>query len=209
MLKIKIDNLYKSFGDKIIFNNFSTVFSSDRLNFIMSESGSGKTTLINILLGLLKADKGTICLIYEDKEQIVKDISSQKVAVVFQENRLCEDFSALSNIQLIQNPKNILLSTDILSSLGLSQCLHQKVSSLSGGQKRRLAIARALASDFDILILDEPFQGLDMDNKLNTVRCIKDFIADKLLIIITHDTKEVEMFSDSGDVSGVNLINIK
>ena len=208
MLKIKIENLYKSFGDKIVLNNFSTTFTSDKLNFIMSESGSGKTTLINILLGFIRADRGCIRLISEDAELIVDNISSRKVAVVFQENRLCEDFSVISNVSLVQKPKKNSLSKDILSYLGLSQYLHQKTGTLSGGQKRRLAIARALASDFDILILDEPFQGLDMDNKINTVNCIKNFIENKLLIVISHDKNELEIFAAEPKSLKVNLINI-
>ena len=109
---------------------------------------------------------------------------------------------------MVQKPKKNSLSKDILSYLGLSQYLHQKTGTLSGGQKRRLAIARALASDFDILILDEPFQGLDMDNKINTVNCIKNFIENKLLIVISHDKNELEIFAAEPKSLKVNLINI-
>ena len=116
---------------------------------LMGPSGIGKTTLLLLLLGLVSPDSGEITGLPE------------KVSVIFQEDRLCEDFSALSNVAMVLPRGGEETASALLKALGLEEAMRQPVHTLSGGMKRRVAIARGLAADSPLLLMDEPFKGLD------------------------------------------------
>ena len=97
----------------------------------------------------------------------------------------------MQNIELVGGDKE--KAKEILSVLGISETENLYPSSLSGGMKRRAAIARALSTEFDLLILDEPFNGIDEKNLKSACDCIKKFTADKTVILITHNPEEAEL----------------
>lgn len=147
----------------------------------MAPSGMGKTTLFRLLLGLETADQG--------------NIQTASAGAVFQENRLIESLSPIENVRLALPP---LPKSDtraelfsILSSLLPAESLTRPVSTLSGGMKRRCALARALLSPSEILILDEPFTGLDEDTKKQAVLFIETWQKGRPLLFSTHDPKDV------------------
>ncbi len=177
MLKIK--NLSFSFGKKLVINNFSLNIKKGEKIWLSGPSGCGKTTLINLILGLLKADNGEIV------------VSTTKPSVVFQENRLLPYYTVMQNIELVGGDKE--KGKKILSALGISETQNAYPASLSGGMKRRAAIARALSVPFDLLILDEPFNGIDENNLMLTINCIKEFAQDKTIILITHNPEEAAL----------------
>lgn len=187
MNDIIINNISKSFGEKAVLSNFSESIPLGQTTVIMGESGCGKTTLINIIMGLEKADSGEILGVPD------------KISAVFQEDCLCEDFSAISNIKAVTGKK--ISKEDIssaLQALGLSSNdLRIPVRELSGGMKRRVAIARALLAESDILIMDEPFKGLDFETRSAVIKFILNSIDQnkKTLIVITHSPKEAELLS--------------
>ncbi len=154
MSDIKISNLNKSFGDKTVLRNLRAVFPCGRITCIMGSSGCGKTTLLNILMGLMSADSGEITGI------------PGRVSAVFQEDRLCEGFTAVSNIRAVTG-KNVPIAEieKHLTDLGLADSMYKPVIKLSGGMKRRVAIARAILYDPELIILDEAFKGLDAATK--------------------------------------------
>lgn len=183
MADIIVSKLNKSFGDKAVLRDFSAVFKAGETTCIMGRSGCGKTTLLNILMGFLRQDSGSI-----------KGLPTN-MAAVFQENRLLEEFSCTANL-LFAAPKaddETILSC--LASVGLAEVRNQPVSKLSGGMKRRVAIARALIVDVPLLILDEPFKGLDSDTRSIVAESIKAQTKGKTLIMVTHDEDELSLMN--------------
>ena len=149
----------------------------------MGASGVGKTTLIKILMGLVQADDGKVI-----------GINNKKISVVFQEDSLCENLSVLLNIKLVcENISNLEIEKS-LELLDLKDCMHKRVRELSGGMKRRIAIIRALLYDFDLLIMDEPFKGLDKETKIKVMDFVISKLENKSAIIITHDMDEIMYF---------------
>jgi len=185
MSDIIVDNLSKSFGEKVVLSGFSALFEKGKVTAIMGDSGCGKTTLLRIIAGLEVADSGTA------------NTNDSKISFVFQENRLCEDFTAISNIKMLtgKTVADVKIIND-LTSLGLGDSLTSPVKELSGGMKRRVAILRALSVDFDLLIMDEPFKGLDKELKTTVIDFVKSKTNGKTVIFVTHDLSETENFAD-------------
>ena len=151
----------------------------------MGESGCGKTTLLKILMGVEKPDFGVL-----EREK------NLRISAVFQQPRLCPWLTALQNVLLIKekSPLHPQQAKDLLIGLGFTpQDCHQKIDCLSGGQQRRIAIARALFAHFDILLLDEPFQGLDWKNLQIAVQLVSEYTQNKMLIMVTHHQQEAEL----------------
>ena len=180
-MDITIKGLYKSFGKKKVLNNLSLVIPEGKTTVFMGRSGSGKTTLMNILLGLMKADSGSVEGVPEKK------------AAVFQEDRLLEGFDVYANIRFVSDFSEEAIK-DRLERIGIGNELHTKVSLLSGGMLRRAAIIRALCSDFELLVLDEPFKGLDGDTKIKTMEYVRSETAGKTVLLVTHDREEALFF---------------
>jgi len=181
-MNIKVTDLKKSYGEKLIFDGLNLEFQEHAVNCVMGRSGCGKTTLINIIMGIDKDFKGTI--------EGVPD----HMGVVFQENRLCEDFSVMSNIKLVCE-KNIS-GEEIIKNLdlvGLGDNIHTPVKELSGGMKRRVALVRAVLSKGELLILDEPFKGLDDDTREDVTKYLLEGKNKRTVIMVTHDPEEVKM----------------
>ena len=164
---------------KYVLKNLNTVIPAGKVTAIMGESGSGKTTLLNILLGLLKKDSGEITGVPDKK------------AAVFQEDRLFENFTSLENVLAVcQDEERI---KKCFAELLIPEAYAEAVSKLSGGQKRRVAIARAILSDYELLILDEPFKGLDEATRKVVAEEILKYNAGRTVIMVTHDTYEAEL----------------
>ncbi|NLK69660.1 MAG: ABC transporter ATP-binding protein [Clostridiaceae bacterium] len=183
-MDIIVSNLSKGFGAKHVLTDFSAIFPEHEVTCLMGPSGCGKTTLLNILMGFLHQDSGTVSGIPKNK------------SAVFQEDRLCESFNAVSNVRLVCNRK--VENKKIISHLeriGLIGSLNQPVSELSGGMKRRVAIVRAVLANSDVIFLDEPFKGLDVDTKKDVMQYIKSNKQDRTVIMVTHSIDEVEFMN--------------
>ncbi len=176
---LKINDLTFSYGDKKIFSDFSLEIKNGEKIWLSGPSGCGKTTLIKLILGLLKAQSGKI-----NKGNITP-------SVVFQENRLFPFYTVMQNIELVGGDKQ--KAKEILAFLGITDTENAYPSSLSGGMKRRVAIARALSVPFDLLILDEAFNGIDENNTQSACDCIKKFTEGKTVILITHNPDEAKL----------------
>ncbi len=184
---IRLKDIYKKYDNKDIISGLNLEIEPNKTTVIMGISGSGKTTLANILLGLREVDSGEI-----------EGLDNKKISAVFQEDRLSEQLSAIYNVKLAL--KKDVKDSEIIKKfqeVGMDHnLLNKPVISLSGGQKRRVAVVRAMMTEADFYCLDEPFKGLDHETKISTMRYVADNIKDKTAIIITHST-EVARFFDA------------
>ncbi|MBE6969597.1 MAG: ATP-binding cassette domain-containing protein [Ruminococcaceae bacterium] len=168
---MKLRNVYKSYGNIAVLKNLSLDFAPGGRYQIGGPSGCGKTTLLRLLMGLERPDAGEI----EAKERI---------AAVFQENRLCPWLTAEENIRLVA-PK--ARAADCLAALGLP--LDQRpVSEYSGGMQRRVALARALLAESEVLLLDEPFTGLDEENRDRAIAAIDRWAGERTILFVSHES---------------------
>lgn len=180
---IRVDNVSKSYGDKRVLSNVSCEFEDGKIYCIMGESGVGKTTLIRLIMGLEKPDEGYIS-------------SSKQFAAAFQEDRLLEDRDAVDNVMFVLKnggSKSREQTEQYLSELLPEDRLHIHVDSLSGGMRRRVAVARAMLSDRSTVILDEPFTGIDDETKRNVIHFIKKWQNNRTVIVVTHSYTDSEM----------------
>ncbi|MBO5374283.1 MAG: ATP-binding cassette domain-containing protein [Clostridia bacterium] len=185
---MKINNLYKAFEEKIIFNDFSIEIPDGKITFIIGESGCGKTTLLRILAGLDSSFSGQI------------DSSSSRISCVFQEPRLFPAISVLQNIELVEKG-NSLPTNEILKLVELDTEENQYPDSLSGGMKMRLSLARALYYNGDMFLMDEPFSALDENMKARIIPKVLSLLKGKTVIIVSHDMEDVNSYAD-------NIINL-
>ena len=165
-------------------------------------SGTGKTTLFRILMGLEKADEGDIIWNVGSGAGTETDTDasrSLRISAVFQEDRLCPSFSPLENVMMVQKKHASEISgisrDEILTAMCRllpEECLNRPVSTLSGGMKRRTAILRALLTRSDLLLMDEPFTGLDEGTKDEVIKFLKEYRQDRFLLISTHQKEDVE-----------------
>lgn len=179
---ILIEHISKSYGETVVFRDFSARLPLGETSVITGVSGSGKTTLLRLILGLEMPDEGAITGV------------PARRAAVFQEDRLCPQLTALENVLLIAGRKREREARDMLARLGLGKSLAVPAAELSGGMRRRCALARALCAEFDLLALDEPFKGLDEANRRAAMDAVHALPGDKTVLLVTHDAVEAEFF---------------
>lgn len=180
---ISIENLSKAYDSQYVLKELSLKLLAGNTYCLMAPSGAGKTTLFRILLGLETPDSGNI-----------SGLSGLRLSAVFQEDRLLEGYTALQNIRFVTGRRYPVSELSaILSRLLPADSLDKPVREYSGGMKRRTAILRALLAPSDMIIMDEPFTGLDHDTRLAAVRIIKEYTKGKLLLISTHAEEDVAL----------------
>ena len=198
---LKLTNISKTFeaSKKLkVIKNLSYNFKKGKIYSLMGPSGSGKSTLLNLISlidkpsnGLIKFNKHQIN--YDDKEQN-DQLRAKKIGIVYQQNNLLPDFTSLENIYLaslsINNNKNLAISKaeQLLKKIGLSNRADHYPSQLSGGEAQRIAIARAIINDPEIILADEPTGSLDMKTAKVIFNVLKDQKrSDRLIIFATHN----------------------
>ena len=186
-MAIKLMNISKAFDTKVVLDNISYEIKERVTTCIMGSSGRGKTTLLRIMMGLVVPDEG-----------VVIGLENLKKSVIFQEDRLCENLTVASNIKMTcRKPLEMDHILDAFKKVELpSDCVGQSVNHLSGGQKRRVAILRALLTEYDILFMDEPFKGLDLETKKQVMQYVKEATRGKTVILVTHDESECQIMSN-------------
>ena len=178
--------IYKSFGENRVLEDFTEEFPEGKLTAVMGSSGCGKSTLLMILMGLIPADSGRV----EMPEKT-------RVSAVFQEDRLCENLTVSANIRLVTGKRYTHEELkNHLSAVRLDDCADKPVHELSGGMKRRTALLRALLAEYDVLVLDEPFKGLDEETRLRVMEYTKSMTAGRTVALVTHDSRECEFLAD-------------
>ncbi len=169
--EIRVRGLCKAYGETRVFQNFSAVYEKGRIYYLRQPSGSGKTTLLSILAGIEKADAGSIRV-------------PERVSMLFQEDRLCEEYDAIKNVELVCG--NRKQASEALLKLLEPESLEKPCSSLSGGMKRRVALVRAMEAEADFVLLDEPFVGMDRENRRMAEQYIQERQQGRTILIATH-----------------------
>ncbi|MEG0409183.1 MAG: ATP-binding cassette domain-containing protein [Bacilli bacterium] len=204
MLTIK--NLSYSYTDggykRTIFEDVNYTFSNGKIYMIMGYSGSGKTTLLSLLSGLEKSNQGEVLYNNKNINEIgLSEFRRHKVAIVFQQYNLISYLNGIQNVLLdipIQENDRVKKAIRILEFVGISEYKGKRnVAKLSGGEQQRIAIARAIASDADIIFADEPTGNLDKETSLEIMN-IFDYISHELnkTVIMTTHNMELSEFAD-------------
>ncbi len=185
---IEIKNLCKNYKDKVVYNHLNLSFEEKQITSLMGPSGCGKTTLLKILAGLEAYEGGQIT-----------GMEAKKIAYVFQEDRLLPWLTVRENIEYVLmswEPKAAYKKRvdDLLEMLELTKEQNQLITTLSGGMKRRVALGRALAYEGEILLMDEPFKGLDEALKQRVIEGILRIYQQKkpTIICVTHELEEAK-----------------
>ena len=194
---IKIDNLNKSYGNIKAVNNLSFRVKDGELFSFLGINGAGKSTTINMICGELKKDSGTILVCDKEVEQNYKYIK-QKIGVVFQDSLLDKSLSVYDNLKLkaalygITGNNFIKIYNELSNLFDLKEIEKQTIKQLSGGQRRRVDIARAIIHSPEILILDEPTTGLDPGTRKKIWKVLNSLRKEKKLTIFltTHYMEE-------------------
>ena len=200
---IEMKNIYKSFGkdhnERKIFENFSFTISKGDMVAIMGKSGSGKTTLLNIIGGLESIDKGTYLFngkdVSEFNEKELLQFRRKNISFVFQNFALINEYSVMDNILLPLkyryrniDKKKLADARELLDKLDIAYVCDQKIDNLSGGEKQRIAIARSLISNTNVILADEPTGALDEKSGYMIMELFKQMKnIGKTIIIVTHD----------------------
>ena len=198
MLELK--DVKKSFDGITVLENMSLEIEDGEIVSILGPSGCGKTTLLNLILGILDADSGSI--IYNGEDMTRVPMEKRGFNIVFQDYALFPNLNVYQNITYgLRN--NTKISTeeevkDLIHLLGLEEHLNKRIGQLSGGQKQRVALARTMVMKPKILLLDEPLSALDGVIKESIKDRIKTIAKEFHLttIIVTHDPEEALTLSD-------------
>lgn len=184
-MNIEIRKAVKSYRGLVVLDGFSLSLPPRGTVCLIGPSGCGKTTLLNCISGLETLDSGS-----------VSGVRNLKIAYLFQEDRLLPWNTAEQNVAAALPKKSRSQAREWLSLVGLEAARNQYPSQLSGGMRRRVALARTLAYGGDLYLLDEPFQRLDDCNREKIAELIRERTAGRLSVLVTHDRREADCLAD-------------
>lgn len=206
MIWVDVRNIRKKFGKNYVLKDVSLKVERGKIIGVFGPSGCGKTTLLKIIAGLEVPENGEIYLRGEKVfgKKVFVSPEKRNIAFIFQELALWPHLTVKQHLDFVlsehikdknERERKIL---EILRDVKLEEKVNYKPSDLSGGEKQRLAIARALAKNSDILLCDEPFSSLDIKLKEETIELLKRIWRDKKLTIIyvSHDIFEVGILAE-------------
>ncbi|MGZ3691418.1 MAG: ABC transporter ATP-binding protein [Pseudobdellovibrio sp.] len=172
---VKIRNLGFSFNDKKLFQNFNLSLKPSAFLLIRGPSGCGKSTLLKLIAGFIPPQSG----------QIEIEKSGLKIGYLHQDCHLIEHWSVNENLKLVSSEQKLI--DELLGHFGLQNINRKLVQNLSGGEKQRVSLIRILLQKPDLALLDEPTAHLDDKNTANIIEFIKEYLKDKIVIIVSHD----------------------
>ena len=183
---IHLDHVLLSYGNESVLEDVTLRVRPGEHTALMGPSGCGKSSLLQLAAGLVSPARGSA------------EITANKISYVFQEPRLLPSRTALQNVNAVLGGRKTTLpeAKAWLSRLGLADALDKYPAELSGGMRQRVNIARALAFDGDLLLLDEPFAGLDEARRDDVLSLLQEYAAKKTLLLATHDRTEADALCD-------------
>lgn len=197
-MEILLENINLELDKKSILTDINARFTSGKIYGLRGKNGSGKTMLLRILAGLVIPTQGTVRI---DEKILHKDISfPESVGVLIENPGLLGEFSGLDNLKMIASIRNVIHEADckkIMNDLLLDPEDNKKVKKYSLGMRQKLGIAMVLMEDPEIILLDEPLNGLDeRSEKIVIEMLLEEKEKGKLIIITSHEKEELEYLSD-------------
>jgi len=206
---ISVHGLHKSFEDNHVLKGIDLELHKEENMIVLGRSGSGKSVLIKIIIGLMKPDQGTVKVLGKDVHQLEKKELIElrlKIGFLFQQNALYDSMTVRENIEfpLIRNVRGMSQQEideavdEVIDAVGLEETANQLPAELSGGQKKRIGIARTLILKPPVILYDEPTAGLDPITSVEINNLIKE-VKERYKtssIIITHDLTCAKQIGD-------------
>ena len=197
-MEIKLENVSKRFKNENVLNGISYSFESGKIYSIVGRNGSGKSVLLKIIAGLYLQDKGNV--LFDNKNYNMINEIPDNLGIVIEQPSFINDLTGLENLKLLASIRNVATERDIVESLeivNLKDDMNKKYSKYSLGMRQKLSIAQAIMEHQKVILLDEPFNGIDR----KSVVAIKEYLKrvkneDKLIIITTHIMDDVVDLSD-------------
>lgn len=195
---LKINQLTKKFKKRVILDNISLELDFGNIYGFIGANGSGKSVFFKTICGFLKADGGTVAL---DDKVIGKDIDFlPELGVIIEKPGFIENYTQFENLKYLAQINNIINDEDIRAALelvGLDSDNNEKVKNFSLGMRQRLAIAQAIMEKQKIIILDEPFNGLDKQGVAQIKQLLLELKSpDRLILLTSHISGDIEELSD-------------
>ena len=204
---IEVKNIHKSFGTLEVLKGVDLAVEKGEIVSIIGKSGAGKTTLLQIIGTLDKPDSGSVVIdgvdVFALKEKELADFRNRHIGFIFQFHQLLPEFNALENVMMpamiarMSEKEAEQRAVQLLTELGMAERLTHKPNQLSGGEKQRVAAARAMMMSPDVILADEPSGSLDESNKKELHKLLLQMREQygQTIIIVTHD-KELAEISD-------------
>ena len=204
---IEVKNIHKSFGTLEVLKGVDLAVNKGEIVSIIGKSGAGKTTLLQIIGTLDKPDSGSVVIdgvdVFALKEKELADFRNRHIGFIFQFHQLLPEFNALENVMMpamiarMSEKEAEQRAVQLLTELGMAERLTHKPNELSGGEKQRVAAARAMMMSPDVILADEPSGSLDESNKKELHKLLLQMREQygQTIIIVTHD-KELAEISD-------------
>ena len=197
-MEIKLENVSKRFKNENVLKGISYSFESGKIYSIVGRNGSGKSVLLKIIAGLYLQDKGNV--LFDNKNYNMINEIPDNLGIVIEQPSFINDLTGLENLKLLASIRNVATERDIVESLeivNLKDDMNKKYSKYSLGMRQKLSIAQAIMDHQKVILLDEPFNGIDRQS----VVAIKEYLKrvkneDKLIIITTHIMDDVVDLSD-------------
>lgn len=180
---VRLTNVGKSYGSLCVLHDVSLVLPAGSSWCLMGPSGAGKTTLLRVLLGLERADSGR-----------VEGVACGGASAMFQEDRLCAALTPVENVVLVMPGRASRRAVgSLLAEILPEGCLDKPVSQLSGGQRRRVSLVRAMAYPSGIVVMDEPFTGLDGGTRRSAIDFVLRHREGRTLLVSTHGEQDARL----------------
>lgn len=204
---IEVKNIHKSFGTLEVLKGVDLIVEKGEIVSIIGKSGAGKTTLLQIIGTLDKPDAGNVVIdgvdVFALKEKELADFRNRHIGFIFQFHQLLPEFNALENVMMpamiarVPEKEAEQRAVQLLTELGMAERLTHNPNQLSGGEKQRVAAARAMMMSPDVILADEPSGSLDESNKKELHKLLLQMREQygQTIIIVTHD-KELAEISD-------------
>ena len=197
-MKLEIKNLSKKFGDSVVLNDINLTFNSGKIYGFIGRNGSGKSVLLKIICGFYPPTEGTILL--NGKNYIEKNEFPDNTRALIEKPKFLPDLTGFENLELLASIQNKIGKKeidDILEKLNLTKEANKKYSKYSLGTKQKLGIAQVLMENPKLIILDEPFNGVENEtaNKIRNI-LLEEKKKDKIILIASHIKEDITTLAD-------------
>ena len=210
---IELKNINKNYGNKYLFKNLNFSIKKGEMIAITGASGSGKSTLLNIIGLIDKPNSGEVSICGNknpyDKEKIKLNLFRNNIGYLFQNYALVDNYTVSKNLDIaleyVKGKDKKKLKEEALDKVGLLDKLNNKVFELSGGEQQRVALARLILKENDIILADEPTGSLDEDNKAIILTLLKELNNEgKTVVVVTHDKVVANMCDREINIKELN-----